>query len=144
MSTIDALGASSTPGAGPVSGFSAMTSEDFTKIIFTELSRQDPLEPSDSSQLLEQISMIRSIQSDIDLSDRMKAITTQNEFAAAAGLIGRRISGVSEAGERVEDLVVSVSRTKSGPVLSLVSGDRVAMSNVDQIVDLSAGEGSGS
>jgi len=144
MSTIDALGASSTPGSGPASGFSAMTSEDFTRIIFTELSRQDPLEPSDSGQLLEQISMIRSIQADIDLSDRMKAITTQNEFAAAAGLIGRRISGVSEAGERVEDLVVSVSRTRSGPVLSLVSGDRVAMSNVDQIVDLSAGEGSGS
>lgn len=144
MSTIDALGASSTTANPSTGGFSAMTSEDFTKIIFTELSKQDPLQPNDSSQLLQQISMIRSIQADIDLTDRIKGIATQNEFAAAANLIGKRISGVSETGERVEDAVLSVSRTKAGPVLTLSTGDRVAMSNVDQIVDLAAGEGSGS
>ncbi len=142
MSTIDALGSSVTAPA-QASGFSAMTSEDFTKIIFTELGRQDPLQPSDSNQLLEQISMIRSIQSDIDLTDKIKGIATQNEFAAAAGLIGKRISGVSEGGLRVEDKVLAVSRSSAGPVLSLATGDRVAMSNVDQIVDLAAGEGSG-
>lgn len=140
MSAIDAFGSSTTAPA-QASGFSAMSSEDFTKIIFTELGRQDPLQPNDSNQLLEQISMIRSIQSDIDLSDKLKNIAGQNEFAAAAGLIGRRISGVSEAGERVEDKVLAVARTKTGPVLTLAGGDRVDMSNVDQIVDLAAGEG---
>ena len=138
MSTIDALGASSTTSNPSASGFSAMNSDDFTKIIFTELSKQDPLQPNDSSQLLQQISMIRSIQADIDLTDKIKGIATQNEFAAAANLIGKKVSGVSETGARVEDSVLSVSRTKAGPVLTLSTGDRVAMSNVDQIVDLDA------
>lgn len=142
MSAIDPL-ASSPLAPQQASGFSAMSSEDFTKIIFTELGRQDPLQPSDSNQLLEQISMIRSIQSDIDLTDKIKGIATQNEFAAAAGLIGKRISGVNQTGTRSEDTVLSVSRTKAGPVLTLTKGDRVDMANVDQIVDLAAAEGSG-
>lgn len=139
MSTIDGLGGS-TP-AGQTSGFSAMTSEDFTKIIFTELSKQDPLQPNDSSQLLQQISMIRSIQGDIDLTDKMKDIASQNEFAAAAGLIGKYVSGITDDGRRVSENVLAVARTKSGPVLTLATTDRVAIGNVDQILDANPSKG---
>lgn len=140
MTAIDPLGTSSTPGA-PSSGFSTMTSEDFTRIIFTELSKQDPLQPNDSSQLLQQISMIRSIQADVDLTDRIKGVAVQNEFAAAAGLIGKHVSGVTEAGDRVRNTVLSVARTKTGPVLTLATGERVAMSNVDEILDQAPSQG---
>lgn len=134
MSSIDSLGAS-TLSAAQTSGFSAMTSEDFTKIIFTELSKQDPLQPNDSSQLLQQISMIRGIQADIDLTDKIKGIATQNEFAAAAGLIGKYVSGITDDGRRVSETVMAVARTTSGPVLTLATADRVAIANVDQILE---------
>jgi flagellar basal-body rod modification protein FlgD len=143
MSSIDALGKSPIE-AAQTSGFSAMSSEDFTKIIFTELSKQDPLQPNDSSQLLQQISMIRSIQGDIDLTDKMKGIASQNEFANAAGLIGKHISGIADTGQRVNDTVLAVSRTTDGPILSLANGHRVPMSDVDQIVDDAVTERSGS
>lgn len=114
-------------------GFSAMTSEDFTKLIFTELSNQDPTQPSDTNQLLQQLSQIRSIQSDTDLSSRLASLVNQNEFSNASALIGRMISGVSEDNERVAGMVDAVTRTNEGTFLTLASGVRVNISNVDEI-----------
>lgn len=134
MEPIDALGTfDQSPSAAP-SGFSALGSDQFMKIILTELSKQDPLKPNDSTALLQQLSAIRSIQSDVDLGDRLKLLAAQNEMSAAAGLIGKVVAGISEDSERVTDRVASVNRTKAGAVLTLAGGQRVAMKDVDQIV----------
>lgn len=114
--------------------FSSLSSEEFTKIILTELQNQDPLEPNDTGALLEQLSSIRSIQSDLELQNRLEAMVAQNELAGASGLIGKRVSGLTDSSKRVEDEVVSVSRTESGAVLNLKSGSRMPMGNLDEIL----------
>ena len=48
-------------GAGVALTHGALGSEEFLKIILTELTSQDPLSPNDTSALLDQISTIRSI-----------------------------------------------------------------------------------
>lgn len=138
-----ALGAETgtTPG---VNGFSELTSEDFTKIIFTELANQDPLQPSDSKALLEQLSSIRSIQSDMDLGSKLQSLVAQSEMTGAAGLIGKLVSGITDDNRRVAEVVISVSRTSEGAVLNLHGGLRVPMKNVDEVLDLGmldSGEG---
>ena len=129
-------------GLGTVSpnqnAFSELTSEEFVKIMFTELSNQDPLKPNDSSALLDQMSSLRSIQSDIDLSSKLEAMVAQNQLAAAGGLIGKYVSGVSTGNQRVEGAVLSVSRTSEGPILNLSNGYRVRFENVDEMIDPSA------
>jgi flagellar basal-body rod modification protein FlgD len=126
----DTQSASKAPNA-----FSDLTSEEFVKIMFTELSNQDPLKPNDSAALLEQMANLRSIQSDLELGGRLEALTTRGELAAAGGLIGKRVSGLTESGERVAGTVRSVSRTSEGPVLNLASGARVSFSQVDEMAD---------
>jgi flagellar basal-body rod modification protein FlgD len=116
--------------------FSALNSEEFIKIIFTELSNQDPLQPNESKDLLQQLSSLRSIQSDMDMSGRLNALVTQNELSAASGLIGRQISGITDQYERVEGIVASVSRTADGAVLTLRSGARVPMGMHDQVQEI--------
>lgn len=123
-------------------GFSALSSGDFAKIIFTELSRQDPLQPNDTNAILQQISSIRSIQSDMDLTERLSALVGQNEFASAATLIGRRVEGLNDANVRVAGVVRSVARTSAGPVVVLPDGTRLAMSRIDSVVDGATGGGS--
>ncbi len=124
-------------------GFSELTSEEFVEIMIQELTNQDPLAPSDSQALLEQISTIRSIESDTALLDRLDSLVGHNEFASASGLIGALVGGINEQGRRVADVVLSVSRTDEGPVLNLYDGSRVPLSQVDEVVrtfdDLSNG-----
>jgi flagellar basal-body rod modification protein FlgD len=115
--------------------FSALNSEQFVKIMFTELSSQDPLKPNDSSAMLQQMSSLRSIQSDIDLSAKLQTIVSQNQMAGASGLIGRFVSGLADDDTRVTGRVASVSRTDAGPVLNLDGGQRVPFSSVDEMTD---------
>lgn len=115
-------------------GFGSLSSDEFTKIIFAELSQQDPLEPNDTSALLEQISMIRSIESDIDLTEGLDDLLNRSEFASSTGLIGQFVGGINDRGERVADLVLSVSKTEEGPMLNLANGSRVSLAQVDEIV----------
>src|SRR5262245_39962606 len=109
ISTFNPLEASAASRSAPTSRFSEMSSEEFIKIIFTELTNQDPLKPSDSSALLQQMSSICSIESDVKLTDQLNALVTQNQLASAGGMIGKFIGGVSTENNRVAGFVVAVS-----------------------------------
>lgn len=136
MATVDALsGTTSNTVSASAGGLSALTSEDFAKIIFAELGKQDPLQPSDTKALLEQISSLRSIQSNMDLSSDLQSLVSQNEFSSAATLIGKQVAGVDEGNARASGVVKSVLRTRDGAVVQLVSGERLKVSNLDEIVN---------
>jgi len=133
MSTVDVVGGA-TASRSTGAGFDALSSDQFMKIVLTELSQQDPFKPQDTSALIQQLSDLRNIESQEALGRQMQALVAQNELAQAAGLIGHIISGIDETNTRVIDYVVSVSRTENGAVLNLRDGWRVAMSKVDEIV----------
>lgn len=137
MSVLSGLGSPNlTAGKPSNNAFGDLSSEEFVKIMFTELSKQDPLKPNDTSALLEQMSSLRSIQSNIELSQKLDRLVQQNEFASAGGMIGKYISGISLRSERVIGRVESVSMTIDGPILNLHNGTRVAFGQVDEMIDL--------
>ncbi len=131
MSAIGAIAG----GAGPQpTGFSGLSSDEFMNIVLEELSQQDPLEPSDTGALLDQLASIRAIQADVDLEQSLQSLVSQNELASATGLLGRVVSGVSETTERTADIVISVSNTGEGPILNLANGQRIRIGQVDEVV----------
>lgn len=132
MATISGVGAGGLSAAAP-NAFSELTSEEFVKIMFTELSNQDPLKPNDSTALLEQLSSLRSIQSDLELTKQLNALVTRNELSSAAALIGHTVRGLDESNLRVSGVVRAVARTSDGPVLILDNGFRVPFSGVDEM-----------
>lgn len=139
MSTVSNVGSGSSTGASGSSGYSAMTAQDFTKIIFAELSKQDPQQPNDTNALLQQITSIRNLQSNIDLTDSLKQLTGENSFASAANMIGKTVTGFSDNFDEVSGVVKSVSRTNDGVVLTLKDGTRVPMSQLEQIDQTATG-----
>ena len=132
MSAINALTGGSNAAAG-TSRFTELTSEEFIKIIFTELQNQDPFKPNDSGALLEQLNSIRSIESDIEMSNRLESIVFQNQMSSAGGLIGKRVAGLTAESERVGGTVKSVARTGDEIALVLDNGWIIPMDNVEYI-----------
>jgi flagellar basal-body rod modification protein FlgD len=131
MAGISALNNTSTESAAGANAFSELSSEEFVKIMFAELSNQDPLKPNDSTQMLEQLSSLRSIQSDMNLTEKLESILTQNQLSTAGTLIGKYVSGLTEGGQRVIGEVVSVARNADGPILRLSNNFLLPFSNVD-------------
>ncbi|TVQ54589.1 MAG: hypothetical protein EA377_05195 [Phycisphaerales bacterium] len=117
------------------SAFSEMSSEDFIKIIFTELSNQDPFDPNDSAALLEQISAIRSIESDLKLTQQLESLVLENQLASAGNLIGKFVGGLNTENDRVAGYVVSVIREGKTVNLELDNGWVMPMQNVETIID---------
>ena len=124
------------PAAAPSQNrFSEMKSEDFIRIIFTELTNQDPFSPNDSAALLEQLNSIRSIESDMTLTNQLQALVLENQIASAGNLIGKVIGGLTAENQRVAGYVISVLRQGDSVLLELDNGWQVPISNVETIID---------
>ena len=133
MSAIDSTSTSQPPST--TGGFDALNSQEFLRIMFTELSNQDPLQPSDTKEILNQIGVIRSIESDLALTRNLEALVSKNEVATAGGMIGKYVTGRTAEGVEVENFVGSVSVTREGPLLNLIDGHRVPLGRVEEIFD---------
>lgn len=119
----------------PVNGFSEMSSEEFIKVIFTELTNQDPLEPSDTSALLDQLNSIRSIESDLKLTQSFEALVLESQIASASNMIGKFIGGLTPDAQRVAGYVVSAIRQGDEVFLELDTGWLLELESVETILD---------
>jgi len=134
LSALNSAAEQATPSNVP-SQFSKMSSEDFVRIIFTELSNQDPFQPNDSAALLQQLNSIRSIESDLKLTTQLQSLVTQNQLASAGNMIGKFIGGVTADNQRVAGFVISVSKQGENVNLELDNGWTVPMGGVEQVID---------
>jgi len=114
-------------------GFSSLSSADFIRIMFTELANQDPFQPSDSSALLDQMNSIRSIESNIQLIDRLDTLVFENKLSSAATLIGKNVQGLTDDGFRVDGIVSTVLRQGDEVSLQLESGWQLSIDNIERI-----------
>lgn len=114
--------------------FAEMKTEDFIKIIFTELSNQDPLKPQDSSKILQQLDSIRSIESDVKLTRKLEQLVSHNQLASASNLIGKHVSGRTADFQPAEGQVVSARQTDDSVQLELANGKVVPFENIDSVV----------
>ncbi|CAN5649338.1 hypothetical protein BH09PLA1_BH09PLA1_22190 [soil metagenome] len=111
----------------------ALKTEDFIKMMITQLQNQDPLEPAKNQELLAQMSQIGQLQSQTTLTDSLKSLVLQNNLGAAGNLIGKQVQGQGARGEDVTGLVNSV-RVENGSVfLELDSGKSLELTKVMNI-----------
>lgn len=117
----------------PVNRFQEIESEDFIRIIFTELQNQDPFQPNDSAALLDQLNSIRSIESDLQLIERLDSLVTQNQLAAAGNLIGTIVTGLNSFAERASGTVVAALREGEDVILELDNGARIPFDQLEEV-----------
>jgi len=117
-------------------GFADLSSEEFMDILISELKNQDPLDPQDTTKLLEQLSSLRTIESQTNLQDKLENLVEQNQVSAASNMIGKVVQGVDSTNTNSTGLVVSVRVTQDGVFLELDNGRSMEMSQVTAITDL--------
>ncbi len=113
--------------------YSNLGSDEFLKLLVTELSNQDPTNPTDTSQLLSQLSQIRDIQSTDKLTETLESVVLGQSIATGASLIGRTIEGLDAEADSVNGVVDSVS-VVDGVVTLHVGDQTVSLTNVAEIL----------
>jgi flagellar basal-body rod modification protein FlgD len=131
-------GISSSSATSSTGAFGSMSSEDFIKILTEQLANQDPFEPQDSSVLLEQLSTLRTVESQMSLSDSIAELVLQNQVATAGGLIGKSVEGRDSDFKSVDGIVTAVTVQGGAAYLELDNGKSLPMGNVTRIVETDA------
>lgn len=142
MLTMTAAPVQSSLGANQLKpkGFGLKT-EDFIKMMITQLQNQDPLEPAKNQELLAQMSQIGQLQSQTLLQESIQGMVLQQSLGSAGNLIGKLVAGTDDQGEQTVGLVSSV-RVEGGQVfLELDSGKRLSLARVTQVAVLPAHSG---
>jgi len=115
--------------------FTELGSEDFLRLLVTQLTTQDPLEPTGNAELLQQISSIRNLELSTTLTDSLRLLTGQQRFASASSLIGQFVTGVpDESGAALRGVVAAVRFEADGtPTLQLSNGGVLRLDQVAAI-----------
>lgn len=81
-------------------GFNGLTSDTFMKLLIAQLQNQDPTQPVGNEELLQQLSSMRNLQSNIELSATLKGLASNQQVSAGAAFLGKRVTGLNA--DRVE------------------------------------------
>ena len=135
MATTASVG--STPASSSASSsadrLQSLSVQDFTKMLVAELQNQDPSQPMSNTELLQQVSQIRAISSNDQLSSTMNSVLLGQNLASAGNLIGRTVKGLDNKGQRVNGTVSSVSVSGNTATLN-VGASQVTLNNVTDIL----------
>ncbi len=104
----------------------------FLKLLLAELKNQDPLKPLDNHELLQQISQIREVESNMQLTETLEAVFLGQMLNTATGLLGQNVEGLSDSGQKVRGKVEEVSMV-DGRAKLRIDGHLVDLRNVQSV-----------
>ena len=106
---------------------------DFLKLMISELQNQDPLNPMDNAQLLQQISQMREISATGDMTNTLQAGLLGQNVSSGSALIGKQVTALPDAGDSVTGTVDKVN-IAGGDVTLQIGANSVKLSNVSEIL----------
>ena len=131
--SLNAIQGQQGPQAPNHDAFQELNLDTFIKLLVTELQSQDPMKPMDNSEIVQQVSQIRAIESNTRLTSTLEAVVLGQNMATASSLLGRTIGGLDDQSNRVQGKVDRVSVADG--VARLHVGERtVPLKNVAEIL----------
>jgi flagellar basal-body rod modification protein FlgD len=129
MSSVAAT--SSNPSVLPTDNTAARTPQkvlgesDFLKLLTTQMSNQDPMNPVSDTDQIAQLAQFSSLQS-------MNSLLTNSQLQGASGMIGKTVTAADANGNAVSGTVDS-AQINSGTVYVTIDGQQVAYSTITQV-----------
>lgn len=135
MSSIPGTGGSSGASAAKSDAYNNLHMEDFLKLMIAELQNQDPLNPMDNSELVGQISQMRTITATDKMTETLDSVLLGQNISSATNLIGAEIDAISDDQQKVTGVVDRVSVSDGQPKLHLDLNPKATVSKDDGEVE---------
>ena len=121
-------------GPGTVSAPRATETRDqFIRLLTAELTSQDPLDPVENGDFMQQIVAMQNLEQTSALTDGLRAFERFQQMASGSAMIGRQITGLTAAGQSVSGTVASVTLENGDVLATLQDGTRVPLNSVTEI-----------
>ena len=110
--------------------------DQFLKLMIAELQNQDPLNPMDNAQMIQQIGEIRAVAATDKLSSTLTSVQLGQALASASSLIGKTIDGLADDQSDVKGKVDRVTVVDGVPKLHIGAAS-LDLTNVREILPAS-------
>jgi flagellar basal-body rod modification protein FlgD len=108
----------------------SLTMQDFLKVLFTQLTYQDPLKPMDNQQFMAQIAQYATLQQSQQTNENIAQLVTNQAALSSIGLIGRTVDVTTSSGPET-GTVSALSLAGSSPQLTVTTSSGTVLSNVE-------------
>lgn len=140
MATVSNATASSVSqtSTGAAKGIQDLDLNKFIDLMIAELQNQDPLNPLDNNQMLQQITQIREIGASDKLKTTLDSVLVGQNLTTASSMIGKHVSALADDNSNVEGVVdsasVAVDDNGNRTVRINIGDQAVKLTNVRQVV----------
>jgi flagellar basal-body rod modification protein FlgD len=110
-----------TPASTTVDRPDQMGKDVFLKLLVAQMKYQDPLQPTDSAQMMSQLAQFSQVEGLNNLNRQITALGLSQDFASAVSMIGKTVSYKNAAGDTKTGVVSGVQPDAKGSLL--VIGD---------------------
>ena len=134
-----ALGAApSAVTSSQATGLGALDGQAFLKLMVAQLKYQNPFEPMDTSQMLQQTASLTTVETLQSVASNQTVLMGLQQASMATSLLGEKVSALAADGSKVVGTVDGISFTADGPMLRIGDQD-VPLGNVTKVNELSDG-----
>lgn len=116
-------------GGAASSSLGGLTSDSFLQLLVAQLRYQNPLSPSDPSDMMLQTAQLTQLETIQQLADLQRRDLGLQEAVLAAGMVGREVEAAGPGDTTVTGIVDGIRYTTAGPVLD-VAGTEVGLGDV--------------
>jgi flagellar basal-body rod modification protein FlgD len=136
-SIIGTIDPSTAPPASETSSSSSSSNslldpQAFLKLLVAQLQYQDPTNPTDTSDFMNQTATLSEVQTMASMQSSLTALSSAQNAQEATAMIGKQVTYTNAAGLFASGVVSSVQLLGSGPTLQ-VGNDAVALSSVSSV-----------
>jgi flagellar basal-body rod modification protein FlgD len=136
-SIIGTIDPSTAPPASETSSSSSSSNslldpQAFLKLLVAQLQYQDPTNPTDTSDFMNQTATLSEVQTMASMQSSLTALSSAQNAQEATAMIGKQVTYTNAAGVFASGVVSSVQLLGSGPTLQ-VGNDAVALSSVSSV-----------
>lgn len=119
--------------AASQTGLGQLGSDTFLRLLVAQMQHQNPLEPMDGSEMLQQTSQFANVEAMQRLTEIQGRLLGVQNFSASSSLIGHEVTAYLPGEGEITGIVQEVAAGENGAVLR-IDGRQVALDNVIRVV----------
>jgi len=112
--------------------------DEFLKLLTTQLTNQDPLNPMDNTAFLSQMAQLQALDEQIDTNNNLAQLSQDSQMQGAANLVGKKITGEDDYGSEASGTVINAMLKDDTVYIQLDNLQKLKYENVTNVENIEA------
>ena len=111
-----------------------LSQKDFLNLLVTQMTSQDPLNPTNSQDLLSQMTQFSTLNANTSLQANLAQLQSSQQFSLANSLLGKQVTLQLNSNTTAQGIVTGVDTSSTAPQV-VVNGQSYNLSQVLSVAD---------